>query len=276
MTRKDFLKMMRLRLDPGGEARFGWMWGREERAPVGATAEVRAWRCPWVLGCWQVVGWGQVTGTLEAKQRAVVSQLPCWQSLILSLFFNTYKIISLLLKPTGLYAILTEWLVSIDANKINMVWTMLYSFIFSCSFFWLVLSLWWPYICWDFDYSCSAVFAVHFSPCALIALRCVIHLGAFCALGGCQGKLRVVGVIDFLSIGLAPSLYILLSLDKSLEVSCLMGTCLWACACRCMSSELICLNSIHSICVKFHFKCYLYVKEKKLVSKMCLKYSRLN
>lgn len=42
MTRKDFLKMMRLRLDPGGEARFGWMWGREERAPVGATAEVRA------------------------------------------------------------------------------------------------------------------------------------------------------------------------------------------------------------------------------------------
>lgn len=86
----------------------------------------------------------------------------------------------------------------------------------------------------------------------------------------------MVGVIDFLSIGLAPSLYVLLSLDKSLEVSRLMGTCLWACACRCMSSEFICLNSIHSICVKFHFKCYLYVKEKKLVSKMCLKYSRLN
>ena len=105
---------------------------------------------------------------------------------------------------------------------------------------------------------------------------CVIHLGAFCALGGCQGRLRVVGMIGFFSVGLAPSLYILLSLDKSLEVSCLMGTCLWACACRYMSCEFMCLNSIHSICVKFHFKCYLYVKEKKLLSKMCLKYSRLN
>lgn len=171
---------MRLRLDPGGEARFGWMWGREERAPVGATAEVRAWRCPWVLGCWQVVGWGQVTGTLEAKQRAVVSQLPCWQSLILSLFFffNTYKIISLLLKPTGLYAILTEWLVSIDANKINMVWTMLYSFIFSRSFFWLVLSIWWPYI-WlcMFRHICSSFFSVcSHSPSMCNPFRCILCL----------------------------------------------------------------------------------------------------
>lgn len=39
MARKDFLEKIRLRLDPGGEASFGWMWGREERASGGVTTE---------------------------------------------------------------------------------------------------------------------------------------------------------------------------------------------------------------------------------------------
>ena len=36
----------------------------------------------------------------------------------------------------------------------------------------------------------------------------------------------MVGMISFFCIGLEPSVYLLLSLDKSLEVSCLMDECL--------------------------------------------------
>lgn len=47
---------------------------------------------------------------------------------------------------------------------------------------------------------------------------CIVPLGPFCVLDGCQGRSGVVGVISFFSVGPAPSLYLLLSLDESLRV----------------------------------------------------------
>ena len=55
---------------------------------------------------WNVgeLGKARLRGALEAKKRALVFQLLCGQSLILNLFFSYLKIISVLLKFTGLYA----------------------------------------------------------------------------------------------------------------------------------------------------------------------------
>lgn len=100
--------------------------GREGTAPGGVTAEAQAprccgfWnvasRCRWMgpsrLGPWKPSG-GQLCLSFAAGRA------------LSALFFFKLKIIFVLLKPIGLYAISTELLVSIEVNEINRDLTVL-------------------------------------------------------------------------------------------------------------------------------------------------------
>ena len=134
------------------------MWGRGERTPEGMTAEAQAWRRPWFLECWHVVEWGQITWGLgiQAEGNCISASLLAeayfWAWNFLKRFNN---FIFVHFKPARLCAMSTEWLVSIDVNKINMG-LVSNSYIFLISTFYSMT----PYLLKLWLYSYSAVFEV--------------------------------------------------------------------------------------------------------------------